>query len=61
MRVTKRTPLLAAAVIVGALRLASAQTSIDRAFSRFWAAAGPADAAQLVEPILRAGATFDDA
>jgi pimeloyl-ACP methyl ester carboxylesterase len=60
MRVT-RTPLVAAAAIVAALRLASAQPSLDEAFVRFWAAGGPADAARLIEPILRIGVPFDAA
>jgi PDZ domain-containing protein len=61
MRVTKRTPLLAAAAVVAALRLASAQTSVDEAFARFWEAADPGGAARLVDRILRTGVTFDAA
>ena len=61
MRVTNRTPLVAAAALVAALRLTSAQSSLDDAFTRFWAAAGPAEATRLVEAILRSGASFDAA
>jgi hypothetical protein len=42
-------------------RPAAQGPAIDAAFATFWSAASPEHAARLVEPILRAGVTFDEA
>lgn len=41
--------------------IASAQTTIDSAFAKFWAADSPAAAARTTADIERSGVTFDDA
>jgi hypothetical protein len=42
-------------------RLAAQGSAADAAFATFWSASSPDEAAQLVEPIVRAGVTFDEA
>jgi predicted esterase len=41
--------------------LSAQQPSIDAAFERFWAARSPADAAKIVDEIVRSGVAFDEA
>jgi hypothetical protein len=42
-------------------RPAAQGSAMDAAFATFWSASSPAEAARLVEPIVRAGITFDEA
>ena len=42
-------------------RLAAQGSAADAAFATFWSASSPDEAARLVEPIVRAGVTFDEA
>ena len=55
--------LAVAAACVSALadRPAAQTSAVDAAFAAFWSATSPEDAAKLVDPIVRAGVTFDDA
>ena len=55
------TLVLAVALAAGFSGRPSAQSSgVDGAFAAFWAAPSPDAAAELIDPIARAGATFDD-
>jgi membrane-associated protease RseP (regulator of RpoE activity) len=42
-------------------RPAAQSSALDAAFSTFWSASSPEEAARLAEPIVRAGVTFDEA
>jgi hypothetical protein len=42
-------------------RAAAQGSALDAAFATFWSASSPEEAARLVEPIVRAGVTFDEA
>ena len=61
MKLTLRISIVAAVMLAAARLVLSAQTSVDAAFARFWAAASPIEAAELVDPIVRSGAKFDAA
>lgn len=61
MRTRTAMPLPVAAILVATLRLTSAQTSVDDAFARFWKAADPKSAAQLIDGVARTGVGFDAA
>ena len=53
---------IVAACVAGAAGRPAAQTSAtDAAFEAFWSASSPEEAARLVDPIVRAGVTFDEA
>jgi poly(3-hydroxybutyrate) depolymerase len=53
---------LALALTAGFARRSAAQSSgVDAAFAAFWAAPSPDAAAKLIDPIARAGVTFDEA
>ena len=43
------------------VHLSAAQGDVDAAFSRFWAAPSPGEAAALVDDVARSGVTFDEA
>src|SRR5580704_9643332 len=50
------------AFVTGFLGRTLAQGSaVDAAFATFWSASSPEEASRLVEPIVRAGTTFDEA
>ena len=51
--------LLCAAGFAGGL--AAQTTAADGAFTAFWSASSPDEATRLIDPIVRAGVTFDDA
>lgn len=48
-------------LVVSAAVCACAQSKVDAAFQKFWAADSPAMAAKVAEEVVRSGVTFDDA
>jgi PDZ domain len=53
--------VLAASAAGFAVRIAAQASAADAAFATFFAASSPEEAARLIDPIIRAGVTFDDA
>ncbi|MFI5178025.1 MAG: PDZ domain-containing protein [Vicinamibacterales bacterium] len=53
--------ILAVALVAALVARSSAQTAaVDAALEKFWAAASPTAAAALIDPVVHAGASFDD-
>src|SRR5262245_38142388 len=52
-------PAAAAAILLGSL--ASAQSRVDAAFEKFWAASSSGEAERIADEVSNSGVTFDDA
>jgi hypothetical protein len=60
-RVLRAAVAAAAIAVCASSTAARAPESVDAAFTRFWDARSPQEAAKAIEPIIRSGVTFDDA